>query len=75
MYCVDQMYFLIILYLHFAGQVHHATLKDGRPVAMKIQYPGVAAGIQSDIENLVGVMKVSNYSCNNFLNQNLFNFK
>ncbi|XP_014235468.1 atypical kinase COQ8B, mitochondrial isoform X1 [Trichogramma pretiosum] len=42
------------------GQVHHATLKDGRPVAMKIQYPGVAAGIQSDIENLVGVMKVWN---------------
>ncbi|XP_031788678.1 atypical kinase COQ8B, mitochondrial isoform X1 [Nasonia vitripennis] len=42
------------------GQVHHATLHDGRPVAMKIQYPGVAAGIQSDIENLVGVMKVWN---------------
>ncbi|XP_058807620.1 atypical kinase COQ8B, mitochondrial isoform X2 [Phymastichus coffea] len=42
------------------GQVHHATLLDGRPVAMKIQYPGVAAGIQSDIENLVGVMKVWN---------------
>lgn len=28
---------------------------------MKIQYPGVAAGIQSDIENLVGVMKVGNF--------------
>lgn len=41
--------------------MHHATLHDGRPVAMKIQYPGVAAGIQSDIENLVGVMKVSIY--------------
>ena len=25
---------------------------------MKIQYPGVAEGIQSDIDNLVGVMKV-----------------
>lgn len=27
-------------------------------VAIKIQYPGVAKGIQSDIENLVGIMKV-----------------
>ncbi|XP_012276198.1 atypical kinase COQ8B, mitochondrial [Orussus abietinus] len=42
------------------GQVHHATTLDGRSVAMKIQYPGVAQGIQSDIENLVGVMKVWN---------------
>lgn len=42
------------------GQVHHATLVDGKPVAIKIQYPGVAAGIHSDIENLVGLMKVWN---------------
>ncbi|XP_011496900.1 PREDICTED: aarF domain-containing protein kinase 4 [Ceratosolen solmsi marchali] len=42
------------------GQVHHATLHDGRSVAIKIQYPGVAAGIQSDIENLIGLMKVWN---------------
>ena len=40
------------------GQVHHATLLSGQPVAIKIQYPGVAQGIESDIENLVGVMKV-----------------
>lgn len=40
------------------GQVHHATLLTGEDVAIKIQYPGVAAGIQSDIENLVGIMKV-----------------
>ncbi|XP_033207641.1 atypical kinase COQ8B, mitochondrial [Belonocnema kinseyi] len=42
------------------GQVHHATLLNGEPVAIKIQYPGVARGIESDIENLVGVMKVWN---------------
>ncbi|XP_043663787.1 atypical kinase COQ8B, mitochondrial isoform X1 [Vespula pensylvanica] len=42
------------------GQVHHATLLTGEDVAIKIQYPGVAAGIQSDIENLIGIMKVWN---------------
>lgn len=34
------------------GQVHKAVLKDGREVAMKIQYPGVAQSIDSDIENV-----------------------
>lgn len=43
----------------FLGQVHCATLHDGRPVAMKIQYPGVASGIESDINNLVGILKVT----------------
>lgn len=42
------------------GQVHLATLLDGREVAMKIQYPGVAKGIESDINNLVAVMNVWN---------------
>ncbi|CAD6217207.1 GSCOCG00004724001-RA-CDS [Cotesia congregata] len=42
------------------GQVHLATLSNGQSVAMKIQYPGVAEGIQSDIDNLVGVLKVWN---------------
>ncbi|XP_046751518.1 atypical kinase COQ8B, mitochondrial [Diprion similis] len=42
------------------GQVHHAVLLDGTPVAMKIQYPGVAEGIQSDIDNLVSVLKIWN---------------
>lgn len=30
----------------------------GKEVAIKIQYPGVAQGIESDIDNLVGIMKV-----------------
>ncbi|KAJ8308194.1 hypothetical protein KUTeg_013068 [Tegillarca granosa] len=42
------------------GQVHKATLLDGRDVAMKIQYPGVAKSINSDINNLMGVLKVWN---------------
>ncbi|KAH8411381.1 hypothetical protein KR215_003037 [Drosophila sulfurigaster] len=41
------------------GQVHRATLQDsGMEVAIKIQYPGVAQSIESDIDNLVGMLKV-----------------
>ncbi|KAG7210759.1 hypothetical protein KM043_012253 [Ampulex compressa] len=42
------------------GQVHHGTLLNGQDVAIKVQYPGVALGIQSDLENLVGILKVWN---------------
>ncbi|OQR95554.1 hypothetical protein THRCLA_07766 [Thraustotheca clavata] len=34
------------------GQVHRATLKSGEVVAVKIQYPGVAESIASDLLNL-----------------------
>jgi len=33
------------------GQVHHAVLHDGREVAVKIQYPGVAQAIRDDLAN------------------------
>ncbi|WP_293350846.1 AarF/ABC1/UbiB kinase family protein, partial [Mycobacterium sp.] len=33
------------------GQVHRATLHDGRQVAVKIQYPGVAQAIRDDLSN------------------------
>jgi predicted unusual protein kinase regulating ubiquinone biosynthesis (AarF/ABC1/UbiB family) len=33
------------------GQVHAAKLHDGREVAVKIQYPGVAAAIRDDLKN------------------------
>ncbi len=33
------------------GQVHRARLADGRAVAVKIQYPGVAAAIEADLKN------------------------
>ena len=35
------------------GQVHYATLaRDSTPVAVKIQFPGVATSIDSDLSNL-----------------------
>ena len=38
------------------GQVHRATLKDGTKVVLKIQYPGVASSIDSDLDNLKRLM-------------------
>jgi predicted unusual protein kinase regulating ubiquinone biosynthesis (AarF/ABC1/UbiB family) len=43
------------------GQVHRATLIDGRTVAVKIQYPGVAEALEADLRNagmLVRMAKV-----------------
>ncbi|XP_060790490.1 atypical kinase COQ8A, mitochondrial isoform X2 [Neoarius graeffei] len=42
------------------GQVHLGRMKDGREVAMKIQYPGVAKSINSDVSNLMTVLSMSN---------------
>ncbi|MGH2983643.1 MAG: ABC1 kinase family protein [Solirubrobacterales bacterium] len=33
------------------GQVHRATLRDGSPVAVKVQYPGIADALESDMAN------------------------
>jgi predicted unusual protein kinase regulating ubiquinone biosynthesis (AarF/ABC1/UbiB family) len=41
------------------GQVHSAQLHDGRRVVMKIQYPGVARSIESDVDNLMRLLSVS----------------
>jgi aarF domain-containing kinase len=42
------------------GQVHQGVLKsDGRLVAVKIQYPGVAESIDSDLANLGRILKLS----------------
>ncbi|XP_075879516.1 atypical kinase COQ8A, mitochondrial [Nelusetta ayraudi] len=42
------------------GQVHLARLKDGREVAMKVQYPGVAQSIDSDVHNIMAALSLSN---------------
>ncbi|CAI9597337.1 unnamed protein product [Staurois parvus] len=41
------------------GQVHLARLLDGSEVAMKIQYPGIAQSIKSDVDNLLSLLKMS----------------
>lgn len=41
------------------GQVHRATLPDGRLVAVKVQYPGVAASIDADVDNVASLLRVS----------------
>ncbi|HUS61752.1 MAG TPA: AarF/ABC1/UbiB kinase family protein, partial [Acidimicrobiales bacterium] len=33
------------------GQVHRALTRDGRAVAVKVQYPGVADAVRSDLDN------------------------
>ena len=40
------------------GQVHYAQLHDGSEVAVKVQYPGVARSIDSDIRNLLSLVSV-----------------
>lgn len=42
------------------AQVHGATLHDGRRAAMKIQYPGVARSIESDVDNLMRLISYTN---------------
>jgi len=34
------------------GQVHRGRLHDGREVAVKVQYPGVAAALHADLDNI-----------------------
>ena len=41
------------------GQVHAAQTVDGRDLALKIQYPGVAESISGDVDNLGMVLKLS----------------
>jgi predicted unusual protein kinase regulating ubiquinone biosynthesis (AarF/ABC1/UbiB family) len=40
------------------GQVYAATLRDGRRVAVKVQYPGVAAAVRADMQNLDMIMRL-----------------
>lgn len=41
------------------GQVHRAQTRDGRDLAIKVQYPGVARSIDSDVANVGALIKMS----------------
>ncbi len=40
------------------GQVHRAKTRDGRDLAIKVQYPGVRASIDSDVDNIAALMRL-----------------
>ena len=42
------------------GQVHRAQTPDGRDLAIKVQYPGVRESIDSDVDNVAGLLRLSN---------------
>jgi predicted unusual protein kinase regulating ubiquinone biosynthesis (AarF/ABC1/UbiB family) len=42
------------------GQVHRALSHEGEELALKIQYPGIADSIDSDIDNIAYVLRVAN---------------
>lgn len=41
------------------GQVHKARLRDGRSVVVKVQYPGIARSIDSDVANVASLIRLS----------------
>jgi predicted unusual protein kinase regulating ubiquinone biosynthesis (AarF/ABC1/UbiB family) len=41
------------------GQVHAAVASDGRRLALKIQYPGVARSIDSDVDNVAALLRLA----------------
>ena len=41
------------------GQVHRATLPDGRLIAVKVQYPGIAESIDADVDNVATLLRLS----------------
>ena len=40
------------------GQVHRAITRDGQDLAVKVQYPGVRASIDSDVDNMAALMRL-----------------
>ncbi len=44
------------------GQVHKALTRDGEELAIKVQYPGVAKSIDSDVDNVVTLLKIAGFA-------------
>lgn len=40
------------------GQVHRAETLDGRRLAIKVQYPGIRASIDSDVDNIATLLRL-----------------
>ena len=41
------------------GQVYRARLHDGRRVAVKVQYPGIAQAVRADLQNMGLIMRAA----------------
>ncbi len=41
------------------GQVHRAVTHEGREIALKVQFPGVAKSIASDVDNLGSLLRLA----------------
>ena len=41
------------------GQVHRAKTKDGKDIVLKVQYPGVRKSIDSDVDNVGSLLRIS----------------
>ena len=44
------------------GQVHKALTRNGEELAIKVQYPGVAKSIDSDVDNVMTLLKVAGFA-------------
>ncbi|MCK0128563.1 AarF/ABC1/UbiB kinase family protein [Erythrobacter sp. F6033] len=44
------------------GQVHKALTRDGQELAIKVQYPGIAESIDSDVDNVMTLLKVAGFA-------------
>jgi len=42
------------------GQVHRATTLENEDIVLKIQYPGVVESIDSDVDNIAWLLRISN---------------
>ncbi|RFC62608.1 AarF/ABC1/UbiB kinase family protein [Fulvimarina endophytica] len=41
------------------GQVHRALTHDGRDLAIKVQYPGIVRSIDSDVDNVASLLRLT----------------